>query len=136
MLSTPKGEFPSPLRKCAYCTKTLYKSQKPTSGEYSYTKDHVFPKKNGGTLLVPCCRKCNQDKRDYTPYEWLAYLIENEDYRLPHVIRTFNSLEGIFHSTLSVRAVKQFYMQDRIKGIGMQLEKKWGCKEKEMNNGH
>ena len=42
------------------------------------TMDHVVPIIRGGcstrSNVVPCCKKCNTNKRDLVPVEWQEYL--------------------------------------------------------------
>ena len=49
--------------KCWYCG----------SGDVM-TKDHFHPKSKGGHLKVWCCLKCNSDKANKTPRQWISYL--------------------------------------------------------------
>ena len=49
--------------KCWYCG-----SNGPTEG------DHFYPKSLGGRLKVRSCIKCNREKGDLTPLEWINYL--------------------------------------------------------------
>ena len=39
---------------CAYCGKEIRGG--------SITRDHVHPRHRGGTVTVPCCKKCNHFK--------------------------------------------------------------------------
>ena len=52
---------------CVYCGKTYELQQ--------LTIDHVHPKCKGGkditTNVVPCCRRCNQDKGSNHWLEWM-----------------------------------------------------------------
>lgn len=56
--------------KCYYCGEVL--------GGKDITIDHIIPVKHGGTHLldntVPCCRRCNVDKKDLYLDEWLAIM--------------------------------------------------------------
>lgn len=49
---------------CVYC-----------GGGEAYHLDHVIPKSRGGKEgrnLVPCCERCNSEKSDRTPKEWIG----------------------------------------------------------------
>jgi hypothetical protein len=49
--------------KCWYC------------GEEGETEsDHFYPRSLGGMLKVCSCKKCNNEKADLTPLEWINYL--------------------------------------------------------------
>jgi hypothetical protein len=52
------------------------------------TRDHVEPKsrKPGGRAVI-CCLRCNNDKRDRTPQEWLVDLTWEWDLRASVVAR-------------------------------------------------
>lgn len=55
---------------CHYCRR----SQKPAE----LTMDHVIPLARGGRStrenLVPCCKDCNNKKKNLLPVEWEEYL--------------------------------------------------------------
>ncbi len=55
---------------CYYCRQPLTKS--------AVTMDHVVPLAQGGRStpgnLVPCCKACNNLKKDMTAVEWLLHL--------------------------------------------------------------
>ena len=55
---------------CYYC-------QSPLNAA-SATMDHIVPISRGGTStkgnVVPCCKDCNNKKKDLTPVEWTQYL--------------------------------------------------------------
>ena len=74
----------SPARNlCTYCRTTL---ARPTSDSpFARTREHLKPKCDGGTLTVPCCRRCNNDKGDLYLNEWIAILREAGDKRAKHV---------------------------------------------------
>ena len=38
------------------------------------TKDHFYPKKDGGVLTVFACALCQNSKRAMKPLEWLSYV--------------------------------------------------------------
>lgn len=50
---------------CAYC------------GDEATCVDHILPVSRGGTRdrsnLAPACKRCNDEKLDFTPAEWQAY---------------------------------------------------------------
>ena len=56
--------------RCHYCGR-------PTSPK-ELTMDHVIPISRGGKSLkanvVPCCKECNNTKKQLLPIEWEAYL--------------------------------------------------------------
>ena len=56
--------------RCYYCGR-------PTSPK-ELTMDHVVPISRGGKSskanVVPCCKECNNAKKQLLPIEWLAYL--------------------------------------------------------------
>ncbi len=49
--------------KCWYCGE-----------EGRTTKDHFYPKCKGGRLMVYSCPRCNLEKSDMTPKQWIKYL--------------------------------------------------------------
>jgi len=49
--------------KCWYCGE-----------EGETTGDHFYPKSLGGRLKVRSCKKCNSEKDDLTPQEWINHL--------------------------------------------------------------
>ena len=55
---------------CHYC-------QQPTSPK-ALTMDHIVPIARGGRTtkgnIVPCCKACNNAKKQLLPMEWEAYL--------------------------------------------------------------
>ena len=55
--------------KCYYCQKNF------TPKDLSM--DHIIPLSKGGLSqkvnLVPCCKKCNNSKRNHLPIEWESY---------------------------------------------------------------
>ena len=55
---------------CYYCRQSLAKD--------AVTMDHVVPIAQGGKStpgnIVPCCKSCNNLKRDMTAVEWLLHL--------------------------------------------------------------
>ena len=55
---------------CNYC-------ERPTPAK-KLTMDHVVPLARGGrsikSNLVPCCKSCNNQKRNLLPIEWKEYL--------------------------------------------------------------
>lgn len=58
--------------RCTYCHRVL---EHPSSrSRVAATRDHVVPKHRGGTRTVPCCRQCNQLKRNMMPGEWKAFM--------------------------------------------------------------
>lgn len=38
------------------------------------TKDHIVPRRDGGTKIVLACRECNQDKHHLSLNEWRLVL--------------------------------------------------------------
>lgn len=57
-------------RKCYYCEEVL--------NGLNTTVDHIIPEAEGGTHdldnLIPCCLKCNVDKKNMYLDEWLAII--------------------------------------------------------------
>ena len=55
---------------CYYCEKIMPARQ--------LTMDHVVPIARGGrsikSNLVPCCKSCNNRKKNYLPFEWEEFL--------------------------------------------------------------
>ncbi|MBE7437693.1 MAG: HNH endonuclease [Spirochaetales bacterium] len=55
---------------CHYCGGTFRPSE--------LTMDHKIPLGRGGAStrenLVPCCKKCNTEKKNLLPAEWQSYL--------------------------------------------------------------
>ncbi len=55
---------------CYYCSRTV--------GFKQLTMDHVIPLTRGGRStkdnLVPCCKECNNKKKNSLPVEWEEYL--------------------------------------------------------------
>lgn len=57
---------------CPYCLRTL--EQRFTQGRPVSTfptRDHVVPKSLGGRITIICCVRCNNQKGDMMPDEWL-----------------------------------------------------------------
>lgn len=56
--------------KCYYCGKTIPPKE--------LTMDHIVPIGRGGKStrgnVVPCCKSCNNAKKQLLPMEWEAYL--------------------------------------------------------------
>lgn len=48
------------------------------------TKDHFYPSSLGGVLKVHACKKCNEQKANKTPLEWVAYL-KNTINEIPNI---------------------------------------------------
>jgi hypothetical protein len=65
------------------------------------TRDHLLPKSRGGTLAqwnrVVACRRCNSDKADRTPREFLVWLIERQDRRVVWVQKFIESYDVEAH---------------------------------------
>ncbi len=87
--SSPDEQFTKAERsKARSLRKTRWWQQKTSSGTCYYcgekvgfkdlTMDHVIPLARGGSSrkdnLVPCCKDCNNKKKDYLPVEWDEYL--------------------------------------------------------------
>ena len=57
---------------CYYC-------QTPLDAK-TVTMDHIVPISRGGRStkgnVVPCCKNCNNKKKQLTPVEWDAYLAQ------------------------------------------------------------
>lgn len=55
---------------CHYCRRPFKAKE--------LTMDHLFPIIRGGKStkgnVVPCCKECNNNKKDMLPMEWVAYL--------------------------------------------------------------
>ncbi len=55
---------------CYFCMKNV--------GIKSLTMDHIVPLSRGGRStkdnLVPCCKKCNTQKKNLLPVEWDEYM--------------------------------------------------------------
>ncbi len=55
--------------RCHYCGKEV--------GITALTMDHLLPLSRGGRSskqnIVPCCKKCNTDKKSMMPIEWNEY---------------------------------------------------------------
>ena len=60
--------------KCHYCQQSFAATE--------LTMDHVVPLSRGGkstkSNIVPCCKKCNSEKKYYTPVEMVMDLLEQE----------------------------------------------------------
>jgi len=54
---------------CPYCGHKM-KAYGNTDDPRYATRDHVFPRCNGGHATVRCCRQCNQHKAHFTLNEW------------------------------------------------------------------
>src|SRR5690349_11094199 len=63
-------------RPCHYCG--IGMTKRGTRDKRSATTDHIIPKCRGGTSspinTVLCCRKCNNEKGDFTGVEYRAWL--------------------------------------------------------------
>ena len=55
---------------CYYCESSIPAKK--------LTMDHVVPLARGGrsikSNLVPCCKSCNNQKKNFLPTEWIEYL--------------------------------------------------------------
>lgn len=80
---------------CVYC------------GELASTQDHVLPRSRGGTVTVPCCGPCNSSKRNRTPEEWIALLLEKPRERTYQVVRRLSFL-------ISAGVVNRYEMSSEI----------------------
>ena len=60
---------------CYYCSQKV--------GYANLTMDHIIPLSRGGRStkdnLVPCCKECNNRKKDLLPMEWDEYLKRFKD---------------------------------------------------------
>ena len=73
--------------------KTRWWQQKTSSGTCYYcgekvgfanlTMDHIIPLSRGGRSakdnLVPCCKECNNKKKNMMPLEWQEYLERQQE---------------------------------------------------------
>jgi len=86
---------------CPYCGRKM-----TSRGEYRCSIDHVYPKSKGGDLRVGnkliCCLKCNKDKANMTPREFLEHLEKIGDARASHVARVVKlfDLGAYFHESI------------------------------------
>lgn len=69
---------------CPYCRQGMRPGRGPF-GRQAPTRDHVIPKRGGGTLaqsnVLIVCRACNEDKSDYTLAGWHLRLVREGDPR-------------------------------------------------------
>ena len=68
-----KSQWWKNRRACNSC----YYCESPTPAK-KLTMDHVVPLARGGSSiksnLVPCCKSCNNQKKNLLPIEWKKYL--------------------------------------------------------------
>lgn len=85
------GIFTKPLlymigKGCPYCGTRM--DYGPT---HNPTRDHIIPVSRNGSRYrgntVVVCRRCNQDKRNLTIYEFLKELRHQRDIRVTFVLR-------------------------------------------------
>lgn len=76
------------VERCYYCNTLLTSSNK--------TIDHKIPLVRGGSNTaenkVPCCKRCNKQKSDYTPEEFMFYKQVRKQYAKVLTKRSFNEL--------------------------------------------
>lgn len=66
---------------CPYCDVVM-----DSGGAHNArTKDHFYPLSRGGRVTIYACRKCNGDKANLSPKEWLAVLVGRNDPRAKNV---------------------------------------------------
>ncbi len=67
---------------CAYCGRKLI-WEKNAAGERNASRDHVFPKSNGGGVTIPSCVSCNRAKANRSAAEFLTskYFAQNRGKR-------------------------------------------------------
>lgn len=85
--------------KCPYCGNRMYGAWKRRGRKkgkmhlpHDVTREHVIPHSQGGRIVIAACRRCNHDKANLTPTEWLAVLRERQDQRLERVAKVFQML--------------------------------------------
>jgi len=65
---------------CHYCQKRVTPKE--------LTMDHIVPLSRGGKStkgnVAPCCKKCNNEKKYYTPAETLLQKLHNNAYNVPN----------------------------------------------------
>lgn len=54
---------------CVYCGEKMSAYGSSENPRYA-TKDHITPRKDGGSDVVRCCLACNRDKASLTLNEW------------------------------------------------------------------
>lgn len=67
------------MNKCYWCDRSMVKNDPlyPIRSGLVRTRDHVYPKCDGGTWTVPSCFACNQLKGSMHPTEWDAFRRNN-----------------------------------------------------------
>lgn len=96
---------------CPYCGTTMTATPRPRNwrwktmhnvvgGPHMATREHVYPRSRGGRLVIITCAKCNNEKGDMTPFEWIEHLYNTGRNEIAQmVIRTYLALDkGIFRS--------------------------------------
>lgn len=69
-------------RKCCYCEVSVPRDL--------VTREHVVPKSKGGKggVIAPCCRACNQQKKDMLLIDFILMLmIQRKKMRKPKVVK-------------------------------------------------
>lgn len=64
--------------KCWYCERTLMASTDRSA--LGATRDHLYPKSQGGNFRVWCCRACNCLKGNMLPGAWRAFREANPEW--------------------------------------------------------
>lgn len=65
---------------CHWCGRPLMKATAPDGR--AATRDHVFPRSQGGRYAVWSCFSCNNLKADMHPDVWLAFRLKNPQWWL------------------------------------------------------
>ena len=66
------GRKDAQTRKCCYCELDIPRSE--------VTREHIIPKSKGGKggLIAPCCRSCNQQKKDMFLIDFVLLLMKQQ----------------------------------------------------------
>lgn len=92
---------------CPYCGVEMLSPRIVANRQSQFlaTREHVFPASQGGRLVIATCARCNHEKADMTPYEWIEYLWDKNTRRALHVIETYCSIRGVFREAVQPRDV-------------------------------
>lgn len=107
--------------RCGYCGRTLNNKNR--------TLDHKFPRTYGGVSipnnLIPCCKRCNKQKKDMTFHQYIKYLkCQSEQERQNQYDKSIAvNMKRVDEGDLVLP--KSWIVQYDVKKIFKQVDMKW-----------
>ncbi|PWJ88382.1 hypothetical protein C8D77_111105 [Mesorhizobium loti] len=100
---------------CPYCGVKMVLGRNRSI--FHTTRDHIFPRSQGGTLAIIVCFACNNEKADMSPFEWIEHLYRAG--RAHHAERTicaYCQIGGVFRDGVTapdvLDAIETFWLAE------------------------